>query len=122
MDRAAGAACGLVERLLTSERPDGQAVLLNVNFPEGEMQGTRATRLGYRNYDEGVVVRQDPRGRDYVWIGGEGATRHEPMAGSDTEAVDSGYVSVTPLLLSATFPDHLGIAAFVAGGASEVEA
>lgn len=119
MDRAAIEACGVVARLLESEQPDGQAVLLNVNFPEGELLGTRATRLGYRHYDEGVVVRQDPRGRDYVWIGGEGATQHKPMAGSDTEAVDSGYISVTPLALSTTYPEHLGIAAFVAGGGSE---
>ena len=26
-----------------------------------------------------------------MWIGGAGETRHEPISGSDTEAVDEGY-------------------------------
>jgi 5'-nucleotidase len=105
----------LVQRLLGTLPPEGEPVLLNVNLPGGEPRGIRATCLGKRHYDEGVVAREDPRGRDYFWIGGPGRVHHELIEGSDTEAVDDGYVSVTPLLIRATNTDHLGVAAWVAG-------
>lgn len=114
MDRAADVAVGLAQRLLECRSPDTQAPLLNVNFPGG-FQGIRATRLGHRHYAEGVDVRADPRGREYFWIGGPGGVEHPPFEGSDTEAVDAGFVSVTPILLRSTHTDHFGIAAHVAG-------
>jgi 5'-nucleotidase len=116
MDAAAVRAAELVRRFLAAKRPAGPAVLLNVNFPAGrsEHAGVRATRLGVRTYDDEVEVRKDPRGHEYFWIGGPNAT-HEPISGSDTEAVDEGYVSVTPLRLDHTSADHLGLAAYVAG-------
>ncbi|MEZ4288853.1 MAG: 5'/3'-nucleotidase SurE [Polyangiales bacterium] len=96
-----------------------QPVLLNVNFPASAPKGVRATKLGMRLYSDGVEVRDDPRGRHYLWIGGPGDLEHAPMAGSDTEAVDEGFVSVTPLSLQATQPDHFDIARKVAGGEQE---
>ena len=114
MERSAEIAATLVERFLSAERVG--TPLLSVNFPAGraEPEGFRATILGRRLYDDEVVLRDDPRGREYFWIGGPGA-RHEPVDGSDTEAVDAGFVSITPLHLDSTRPDHLGLAAFVAG-------
>ena len=83
---------------------------------EGEgFAGVRATRLGLRHYSEGVDVRRDPRGREYFWIGLPGAPEHAPLDGSDTDAIDEGIVSVTPLTLEATRGDHFGLASFVAG-------
>jgi 5'-nucleotidase len=76
----------------------GRVPLLNVNIPPGNSWPVRATRLGARLYEEDVVFRQDPRGREYLWIGGAGV-RHTHVAGSDTEAHDEGVVSVTPLSL-----------------------
>ena len=119
MERAGGVARGLCERLLRAEQPPGAAVLLNVNIPAGEIRGVRACDLGERRYDEGVVVRQDPRGRDYMWIGGEGGVTHGLREGSDTEAVDQGFVSVTPLRLTMTQPEHFGMASFVSAGHEE---
>ena len=116
LEGSAEIAARLCRRLLEAERPEGQVPLLNVNFPEGSAKGIRPTRLGLRHYAEGVEVRSDPRGRDYYWIGGPGGVRHEPLEGSDTDAVDAGFVSVTPLRIERTFPDHFGIAAFVAAG------
>ena len=40
---------------------------------------------------------------------------HPPMEGADTDAVDRGYVSITPLDLRITRTDHLGVAAALAG-------
>jgi 5'-nucleotidase len=117
MERSARRAAELARRFL-SARWDraGGVPLLNVNFPAGgdEPRGIRATGLGKRLYDDEVIVREDPRGNEYIWIGGPNA-RHEPSSGSDTEAVDAGYVSITPLRLDATMTEQLGLAAYVAG-------
>jgi 5'-nucleotidase len=75
-----------------------RAPLLNVNIPSGSAWQVRATRLGARLYSEDVVYRQDPRGHEYLWIGG-GAVRHDLVAGSDTEAFDEGHASITPLTI-----------------------
>ena len=115
MERAAEVAAQIAKRFLEAELPEDQAPLLSVNFPSGEPKGLRATILGKRHYAEGVDVRKDPRGREYYWIGGPGGVRHEPLEGSDTDAIDEGYVSITPLVLGATHPAHLGLAAWLAG-------
>jgi 5'-nucleotidase len=76
-------------------------VIWNVNFPNGEFEGVRITKLGTRIYTEGVIERLDPRGRKYYWIGGEAPTWH-PGEGTDFEAVSAGFVSITPLHLDLT--------------------
>lgn len=78
------------------------AALINVNVPPGTSWQTVPTRLGLRTYDDMVEFRTDPRGRDYLWIGGAGTATHAPLVGSDTDAHDRGQVSVTPLLLDLT--------------------
>jgi 5'-nucleotidase len=72
--------------------------LLNVNYPAGVPGIVRVTRLGARVYRDEVEFRIDPRGREYLWIGGPGC-EHRFIAGSDTEAFDEGVVSITPLML-----------------------
>lgn len=116
-EEAAKVAMLMCARMLDTpgSREGDRGALLSVNFPpETPYRGVRAARLGKRLYLEEVTVRSDPRGKEYYWIGGPGA-RHEPMEGSDTEAVDAGYVSVTPLVLDATDADDFGLAAWVAG-------
>jgi 5'-nucleotidase len=73
-------------------------ILLNANFPRGANWPVRATRLGRREYEEHIEFRCDPRGREYLWIGGP-LLAHRLIAGSDTEAFDQGAVGVTPLVL-----------------------
>ncbi len=81
------------------ERP----LLVNVNVPPGPVRGYRLCRLGRRTYGSEVVVKTDPRGRKYYWIGGEGAVRNEDIAGSDCNCVTGErLVSVTPLHLDST--------------------
>ena len=115
MHSAAAIAALICRRMLAATMPSDQTPLLNVNFPKAldETTPLRATRLGLRHYAEGVEVRQDPRGADYYWIGGPGGPSHGELEGSDTEAVDTGAVSITPLSLEVTRPDHLGLAGFV---------
>ncbi len=61
------------------------------------------------------IYRRDPRGREYLWIGGAGEVRHDLVPGSDTEAYDEGAASVTPLSLDLWAADRAGFAAEVAG-------
>jgi 5'-nucleotidase len=75
--------------------------LLNVNIPVAWNGGVRATRLGLRIYDEVVDFRRDPRGREYLWLGGPNV-RHERDPGTDTDAYDDGFASITPLVLDLT--------------------
>jgi len=100
-DLAAAAACGvgLMQAFLAEPLPKpGAGVLLNVNFPPGDRWSIRATRLGLRRYEDVAEFRVDPRGGEYLWLGGARAI-HGEAAGSDTEAYDEGVVGVTPLSL-----------------------
>ncbi len=86
------------------ERGLGGRRLLNVNLPHrpwGEVQGVKITRLGSRVYQDTLIRKTDPRGRDYYWIGGQDPV-WSPSEGSDFDAVEAGFVSVTPLLLDLT--------------------
>ncbi len=99
--------------------------LFNVNLPNvnalgagGQATGSalpevHVTRLGNRVYADEVSVRNDPRGREYWWIGGPGALDGPPEGGTDIEAVAQGHVSVTPLNIHATYPEHFGLAQWV---------
>lgn len=120
MEPAAEAAREIVCRFLECDLPEGRSPLLNVNFPE-TFVGMRATRLGHRHYAEGVDVREDPRGREYFWIGGPGGVEHLPLAGSDTEAVDASHISITPLLRRSTNDDHFHLARRCAGEEARIE-
>ncbi|WP_437717950.1 5'/3'-nucleotidase SurE [Sorangium sp. So ce448] len=113
----AAAALG-VKLALALHRAAGQegrrpAPLLNVNIPAGASWPVRATRMGARLYTEEVIFRRDPRGHEYLWIGGAGV-RHDLVPGSDTEAYDAGAVSVTPLTLDLFAAQHEGIAGLLA--------
>lgn len=89
-------------------RPSATA-LLNVNFPAGPAKGVRATGVGVREYENLVEVRADPRGRQYLWIGGPSVQR-EHVPGSDTESFAEGYVTVTRLALELGAQDPEGLA------------
>lgn len=78
-----------------SNRPQ-LASLLNVNVPPGTSAGIRSTRLGSRRYNDEVLFRRDPRGYEYLWIGGS-EVHHELTDGTDTAAWEAGFTSVTPL-------------------------
>lgn len=108
-DRASAAA--LAARLAMSllevhqRHPTRTAPLFNVNIPPGREWGVRATTIGKRLYTQDVVYRHDPRGQEYLWIGG-GAVRHDHAPGSDTEAYDDGFVSITPITLDLVASEH----------------
>lgn len=115
---AAAWAGRLVERLVTVATAGVSSPLINVNFPEGAaFGGVRATVLGLRRYGDQVTTRQDPRGQDYLWLGGPAlATRAgiDDAPDTDTAAVAQGFVSVTALCLNPTSESHRNLAAHLA--------
>ena len=103
-DTAARFAAHLAQRLL-DQRPD-PPLLLNVNVPDlpaQQIAGVEITRLGIRLYRDALVTRQDPRGRNYYWIGGE-PPHGVPEEGTDIGALAQQRISVTPIRLDLT--DH----------------
>jgi len=92
----------LVDTMVERGLPNKSVLNVNVpNRPAAEIQGVKVTKLGMRVYEDSLIERVDPRGRNYYWIGGD-APIWQPEPGSDFLAVDEGYVSVTPLHLDLT--------------------
>lgn len=83
--------------------------LLNINVPNldlGKVKGIKVTKQGKRLYDEAVVEKTDPRGKEYYWIGGN-ELGYVDMKNSDIVSVIEGYVSVTPIKLDLTDYNYL---------------
>jgi len=93
----------LLERILTLEGfPED--TLLSVNLPPvppHEVRGVKVTTLGRRRYPESITRAKDPSGKEYFWIGG-GQSEWRGSPDSDFQAIEDGYVSVTPLHLDLT--------------------
>jgi 5'-nucleotidase len=103
---AAAFVARLAQAVLTHGLPPN--TLLNVNIPNrpaSEIQGIEITRQGQRVYRDVLVERQDPRGRNYYWIGGDEPTG-VPESGTDIGALADGRISITPIELDLT---HYGL-------------
>lgn len=87
------------------EVPMARRTLVNVNFPDlagDAVKGVRVVRQGFHDYDRGSLIESlDPRGRPYFWFGLQDA-EHTLDHGTDLEAVEDGYISVTPLHVDLT--------------------
>ncbi|KEF34583.1 MULTISPECIES: 5'/3'-nucleotidase SurE [Deinococcus] len=82
-------------------------VLLNVNFPAGTPRGVRVTRVGEHRWEDTILTRQDPEGREYHWVAGQSTAPDADDPATDYGAVDAGYISVTPVRLDLTARDLL---------------
>jgi 5'-nucleotidase len=103
---AASAAATLAASLL--EKPLPPRTFLNVNVPQGTPKGIRVTVQAKRNHITKVDRRLDPRGRAYFWIE-EAQDDWEPHDRSDRQAIQDGYVSITPLQPDLTDHDALAL-------------
>jgi len=85
--------------------PRRERGLININFPAipaSEVRGIRAVRQGFHDYARGSVVEgRDPRGFRYYWFGLHGI-EHTPGHATDLEAIEDGFIAVTPLQLDLT--------------------
>lgn len=103
-------ACAWSRRLVESvlNETDKSPILLNVNYPPSGDWPFVVTRLGNRIYRDAVEFRTDPRGRDYLWLGGPPGVENLADPETDTGAFDRGWVGVTPLELSPSCPAQHG--------------
>jgi 5'-nucleotidase len=100
LKEAADFAVKLARKVLKSGLP--KDTLLNVNVPETKkIKGVQFTVQGKRVYDNAVKELLDPRGRRFYWIGG-GAPQWKGGENTDIEAVQDGYISITPVHLDLT--------------------
>jgi 5'-nucleotidase len=105
MRRAADFARELAQKVLEKGLPDD--TLLNVNLPNtDDIKGVKITKQGKVFYDNGIQTIMDPRGRECYWIGG-GVPQWETGGNTDLEAVENGYISVTPVHLDLTNYDAM---------------
>lgn len=88
--------------------------LININFPPvaaDEVAGIRAVSQGLRDYGRVQMdQRKDPRGFTYYWLA-MGRMAQQPIANTDLEAIDKGYITVTPLHLDLTHHQSLDMVA-----------
>lgn len=100
-EEAARFAVLATQKILNEGMPEG--TLLNMNVPQGEINGVKVTRQGIKNARPVITEHIDPRGKPYFWIG-EQYFRSNAEDGTDYRAIENGYVSITPLKSDMT--DH----------------
>ncbi|OGS36526.1 MAG: 5'/3'-nucleotidase SurE [Elusimicrobia bacterium RIFOXYB2_FULL_49_7] len=95
-----------LDRFMNGRIPFNPATtFLNVNFPSvapEHIKGTRLTRQGTSPFNDDYEKRQNPAGENYFWLFGNRPHCHNDRF--DESALQSGYVTVTPL--TADMTDH----------------
>ncbi len=101
----------LVEKIFANDFPLPPRKFLNVNIPPittSECKGFKVTRAGNRLYGHHAEVHHNPRGKEYYWIGLPALGWMETEGHvTDFEAVNDGYVSITPVHLDMTSYDDI---------------
>lgn len=91
-------------RALRDGLPEG--TLLNVNVPKGEPKGMKITKQGFKAARPVISEHIDPRGKPYYWIS-EIREGFRAEGNTDFEAIDEGFVSITPMRSDLT--NHLAL-------------
>jgi len=100
---AARFVASLAQQVLVHGLPPN--ILLNANVPSvppGDIAGVEITKLGRRLYRDELIRRQDPRGQDYYWIGGERPSGFDDDEGTDIWALARKRISITAIHLDMT--------------------
>ena len=117
-ETAAKAAVEIIARLRTDPLPAN--TILNVNVPDlpwHEVRGFETSRLGNRHRAEACMPQQDPRGRQWWWIGAAGIEQ-DAGPGTDFHAVRTSHISITPIHVDLTRYQALEQVASWVGGLS----
>ena len=70
--------------------------LLNINVPNlalKDLKGIKLTTSGNRKYSREIIIREDPRHKNYFWISGH-YQGHNKIEGTDCLTIDNHYASV----------------------------
>ncbi|QQS42647.1 MAG: 5'/3'-nucleotidase SurE [Acidobacteriota bacterium] len=102
---SAKVAYAMTKKALEDGLPKGS--LLNVNIPKGVPKGVKITKQGFKNARPVITEHIDPRGKAYYWIG-EIRNGFLAEGGTDFEAIEEGFVSVTPMRSDLTNHDVIG--------------
>jgi len=93
----------LVKKIKNDQFPLPQREFLNVNIPANTKEAQlRVTYVGYRYYANDAHLHRNPRGEEYYWLGLHPLkfdSRKGVQGLSDYEAIEQGYISVTPIML-----------------------
>ncbi len=101
-DTPARVARDLVPKLARHGLPPETLLNVNVpNIPFEQLKGYRVTRMGRSRFVEIFHRRTDPRNNVYYWMDGEMELLGDG-AGTDIQALEEGYVSLTPIWFDLT--------------------
>lgn len=101
-ETAAFYAASIAKYIMEKALPYDTFLNVNVpNLPRNQVKGIKLTRQGRRIYDNSIKDLLSPRGEKHYWIGG-GEPFWEHGEDTDMNAIEGGYVSVTPVHLDFT--------------------
>lgn len=83
-----------------------KGVTLNLNAPSGKLKGIKWAKQAKSRYVEEFEGRIDPHNRDYYWMTGKFELL-EKNGGSDIDALEEGFASLTPIQYDLTSHDLL---------------
>ena len=93
----------LVIKVKDGSFPLPKREFLNVNIPMNQIESNMTvTYAGYRYYENESHVHENPRGEKHYWLGLHPlkfAPRVEVDGISDYEAIEDGFISITPIML-----------------------
>ena len=102
-DLAAKTISKLVTKIFGGDFPLPEREFLNINVPHSTDDATlKVTYAGYRCYGNDAHLHRNPRGMEYYWLGLhplEFRKREGKSMLSDFEAIEQGFISVTPIQL-----------------------
>ncbi len=101
--RAARLAMPIIRKLLAIGLAPGE--LINVNIPDlaqGDPLGVRVVPMATRIMDDRFGRHTAPDGLDYYWLVGDTFAGCKTDVCSDLDAIEEGYISITPLQFDMT--------------------
>lgn len=99
----------IARKVLRSRLPRG--IVLSVNIPDiavNEIKGIQVTRQAHSRWKEDFVGRTDPANQSYYWYRGM-LTVLDNGTDADTNALENGYVAITPLQYDRTAHGCMGV-------------
>jgi len=106
-DTAARVARDMAMKIIKFGLPPDTLLNVNVpNLPHEQIHGCQVTTMGRSQFREVFHRRTDPRGNVYYWMDGE-MELAPGQTGTDVQALEAGYVSITPLRFDLTHRDVL---------------
>ncbi|HMP73075.1 MAG TPA: 5'/3'-nucleotidase SurE [Kiritimatiellia bacterium] len=101
-DTPAKVARAVAQRVIEQGLPEETLLNVNVpNLPWEHIKGYKTTSMGRSRFEEVFHHRTDPRGNVYYWMDGE-LELHTGQENSDVQALEEGFVSLTPIWFDLT--------------------